>query len=168
MLNFFMAGPDLVSWDLTALGPQGDGPVPAGRPPRGRQHHRTFRHGDRCAHPAGSARIAAGRGARRRTPFDVKPLPVQKSNAAISVEEDPHDSGDRRRPDRDRDVCHGASPRRVQRENRDERGERSSGSQLVPRRRDHPRPAHAAHQRPGVPLPPSQRRTSTATRRSPS
>ena len=26
MLNFFMAGPDLVSWDLTALGPQGSGP----------------------------------------------------------------------------------------------------------------------------------------------
>ncbi len=26
MLNFFLAGPDLVSWDLTALGPQGDGP----------------------------------------------------------------------------------------------------------------------------------------------
>jgi CheY-like chemotaxis protein len=26
VLNFFMAGPDLVSWDLTALGPQGSGP----------------------------------------------------------------------------------------------------------------------------------------------
>jgi CheY-like chemotaxis protein len=26
MLNFFMAGPDLVSWDLKALGPQGYGP----------------------------------------------------------------------------------------------------------------------------------------------
>jgi len=26
VLNFFMAGPDLVRWDLTALGPQGTGP----------------------------------------------------------------------------------------------------------------------------------------------
>jgi CheY-like chemotaxis protein len=26
MLNFFMAGPDLVTWDLTAHGPQGSGP----------------------------------------------------------------------------------------------------------------------------------------------
>jgi CheY-like chemotaxis protein len=26
MLNFFLAGPELVTWDLTAIGPQGDGP----------------------------------------------------------------------------------------------------------------------------------------------
>jgi len=26
MLNFFLAGPDLVRWDLTALGAQGTGP----------------------------------------------------------------------------------------------------------------------------------------------
>lgn len=83
MPNFFMAGPDLVSWDLTAVGPQGSGPF------RLVIHHAAGSITEHFDTVSGAlirqsrleALLVAARGAR---PFDVKPLPVEKSRPAIS------------------------------------------------------------------------------------
>ena len=83
MLNFFMAGPDLVSWDLTALGPQGSGPF------RLVIHHAAgsiTEHFDTVT----GALIRQGQletllvAARGAEPFDVKPLPIGKPRPAVS------------------------------------------------------------------------------------
>jgi CheY-like chemotaxis protein len=85
MLNFFMAGPDLVSWDLTALGPLGGGPFKLV------VHHSAgiiTEHFDSVM----GALIRQGQleslliAARGTTPFDVKPPPIKnkKPNPAIS------------------------------------------------------------------------------------
>jgi CheY-like chemotaxis protein len=78
MLNFFMAGPDLVSWELTALGPQGGGPFrlvirhAAGTIA---EHFDTVT-GALIRQGQLEALLVAARGAR---PFDVQPLPAEKS-----------------------------------------------------------------------------------------
>jgi PleD family two-component response regulator len=83
MLNFFMAGPDLVSWDLTALGPLGGGPFKLV------VHHSAgiiTEHFDSVT----GALIRQGQleslliAARGATPFDVKPPTVKKPNPALS------------------------------------------------------------------------------------
>jgi CheY-like chemotaxis protein len=78
MLNFFTAGPELVSWDLTALGPQG------GAPFRLAVHHATGRITEHFDTVSGAlirqgqleALLVAARGAE---PFDVTALPKLKS-----------------------------------------------------------------------------------------
>ncbi|HEY3045295.1 MAG TPA: response regulator [Vicinamibacterales bacterium] len=83
MLNFFMAGPDLVSWDLTALGPQGDGPF------RLVVHHAAGSITEHFDTVTGAlirqgqleALLLAARGA--ADTYDVKPLPVPESNPAL-------------------------------------------------------------------------------------
>jgi CheY-like chemotaxis protein len=82
MLNFFMAGSDLVSWDLTALGPQGDGPF------RLVVHHAAGSITEHFDTVTGAlirqgqleALLLAARGA--TDTYDVKPLPVPESNLA--------------------------------------------------------------------------------------
>ena len=84
MLNFFMAGPDLVSWDLTALGPQGDGPF------RLVVHHATGSITEHFDTVTGAlirqgqleALLVAARGA--TDAYDVKPLPGPRSKLAVS------------------------------------------------------------------------------------
>jgi CheY-like chemotaxis protein len=84
MLNFFMAGPDLVSWDLTALGPQGDGPF------RLVVHHATGSITEHFDTVTGAlirqgqleALLVAARGA--TDAYDVKPLPGPRSKLAAS------------------------------------------------------------------------------------
>jgi CheY-like chemotaxis protein len=83
MLNFFTAGPELVSWDLTALGPQG------GAPFRLAVQHATGRITEHFDTVSGAlirqgqleALLVAARGAE---PFDVKALPLQRLKVAIS------------------------------------------------------------------------------------
>jgi CheY-like chemotaxis protein len=82
MLNFFMAGPDLVSWDLTALGGQGSGPF------RLVVHHGAGNITEHFDSVTGAlirqgqleTLLIAARGAK---PFDVKP-PVKKFKPATS------------------------------------------------------------------------------------
>lgn len=79
-----MAGPDLVSWDLTAVGPQGSGPF------RLVIHHAAGSITEHFDTVSGAlirqsrleALLVAARGAR---PFDVKPLAVEKSSPAIPL-----------------------------------------------------------------------------------
>jgi CheY-like chemotaxis protein len=82
MLNFFMAGPDLVSWELTALGPEGTGPF------RLVVHHAAgsiTEHFDTVT----GALIREGQleqlliAARGAEPYDVKPLPAEQPKAAV-------------------------------------------------------------------------------------
>ena len=83
MLNFFMAGPDLVSWDLTALGPQGSGPFRlAIRHAAGSitEHFDTVT-GALIRQGQLETLLVAARGAE---PFDVKPLPIGKPRPAVS------------------------------------------------------------------------------------
>jgi CheY-like chemotaxis protein len=85
MLNFFLAGPDLVSWDLTALGPQGDGPF------RLAIHHAAGSITEHFDTVSGAlirqgqleALLVAARGAVE--PYDVKPLGVPESNPVVSA-----------------------------------------------------------------------------------
>jgi CheY-like chemotaxis protein len=85
MLNFFMAGPDLVSWDLTALGPQGDGPF------RLVVHHATGSITEHFDTVTGALiregqlenLLVAARGTTE--PYDVKPVPVEESKPVGSV-----------------------------------------------------------------------------------
>ena len=83
MLNFFMAGPELVSWDLTALGPQGGGPFKLVI------HHSAGAITEHFDSVMG-ALIRQGQleslliAARGSTPFDVKPPTVKKPNPASS------------------------------------------------------------------------------------
>ena len=89
MLNFFLAGPDLVNWDLTALGPQGDGPF------RLVVHHAAgtiTEHFDtvRAAlirQGQLEALLVAARGAAE--PYDVKPLSEPGSKPVVSVKKTP-------------------------------------------------------------------------------
>ena len=77
-----MAGPDLVSWDLTALGPQGDGPF------RLVVHHAAGSISEHFDTVTGAlirqgqleALLVAARGAAE--PYDVKRLPVEESKPA--------------------------------------------------------------------------------------
>ena len=77
-----MAGPDLVSWDLTALGPQGDGPF------RLVVHHAAGSISEHFDTVTGAlirqgqleALLVAARGAAE--PYDVKRLPVEASKPA--------------------------------------------------------------------------------------
>jgi CheY-like chemotaxis protein len=85
MLNVFLAGSDLVSWDLIALGPQGDGPF------RLTVHHAAgtiTEHFDTV--PSALIRqgeleslLVAARGA--VDAYDVKPLPAPESEPGIPV-----------------------------------------------------------------------------------
>jgi CheY-like chemotaxis protein len=83
MLNFFLAGPDLVSWDLTALGPQGDGPF------RLVVHHAAGSITEHFDTVSGAlirqgqleALLVAARGAAE--PYDVKPLPTPESKPVV-------------------------------------------------------------------------------------
>lgn len=85
MLNFFMAGPDLVSWDLTALGPQGDGPF------RLVVHHAAGSIAEHFDTVTGAlirqgqleTLLMAARGA--ADTYDVKPLPVPGSKPVVSA-----------------------------------------------------------------------------------
>ena len=84
MLNFFMAGPDLVSWDLTALGPQGS------RPFQLVVHHAAGRITEHFDSVTGAlirqgqleTLLVAARGAK---PFDVQPLAVPTFKPARSA-----------------------------------------------------------------------------------
>src|SRR5947209_6440785 len=82
MLNFFMAGPDLVSWELTALGPEGTGPFQLV------VHHAAgsiTEHFDTVT----GALIREGQleqlliAARGAEPYDVKPLPAEQPKAVV-------------------------------------------------------------------------------------
>jgi CheY-like chemotaxis protein len=85
MLNFFLAGPDLVTWDLTALGPQGDGPF------RLTVHHSAGSITEHFDSVAGAlirqgeleALLVAARGAAE--PYDVKALPVTEVKPPVSA-----------------------------------------------------------------------------------
>jgi CheY-like chemotaxis protein len=85
MLNFFLAGPDLVSWDLVALGPQGDGPF------RLTVHHAAgviTEHFDTVTaalirQGQLEALLVAARGTAE--PYDVKPLPAPESQSVVSA-----------------------------------------------------------------------------------
>ena len=85
MLNFFMAGPDLVRWDLTALGRQGDGPF------RLTVHHaagRITEHFDTVTSALIregqlEALLTAARGAAQ--PYNVKPLRGPDSKPAAAA-----------------------------------------------------------------------------------
>jgi CheY-like chemotaxis protein len=83
MLNFFTAGPDLVSWDLTALGLQGGGPfrLLVNHSAGSITEHFDTVTGALIRQGQLEALLVAARGAR---PFDVKPLPIQTSKAATS------------------------------------------------------------------------------------
>jgi CheY-like chemotaxis protein len=91
LLNFFIAGPDLVSWDLTARGPQGGGPF------RLIVHHAAgsiTEHFDTVT----GALIRQGQletlliAARGAEPFEPKPLQVnrssEKSHTILVVDDD--------------------------------------------------------------------------------
>ena len=79
MLNFFMAGPDLVSWDLTALGPMGTEPFKLV------VHHSAGTITEHFDSVTGAlirqgqieTLLIAARGAK---PFDVKPPSAKKAN----------------------------------------------------------------------------------------
>jgi CheY-like chemotaxis protein len=83
MLNFFMAGPDLVSWDLTALGPRG------GEPFKLVVHHSAGTITEHFDSVTGAlirqgqleTLLIAARGAK---PFDVKPPSPKKPNPPVS------------------------------------------------------------------------------------
>ena len=84
MLNFFLAGPDLVSWDLTAVGPHGDGPF------RLTVHHAAGSITEHFDTVTGAlirqvqleALLVAARGAAE--PYDVKPVPAPESKPVVS------------------------------------------------------------------------------------
>jgi CheY-like chemotaxis protein len=83
VLNFFMAGPDLVTWDLTAHGPQGTGPF------RLVVHHATGSITEHFDTVTGAlirqsqleALLVAARGAQ---PFEKPPLFVESSEESTS------------------------------------------------------------------------------------
>ena len=89
MLNFFLAGPDLVGWDLTALGPQGDGPF------RLVVHHAAGCITEHFDTVTGAlirqgqleALLMAARGAAET--YDVKPLPEPGAKAVIPAKKTP-------------------------------------------------------------------------------
>lgn len=89
MLNFFLAGPDLVSWDLTALGPQGEGPF------RLVVHHAAGTITEHFETVTGAlvrqgqleALLMAARGTPQ--PYDVKALPESASKRAASAKKTP-------------------------------------------------------------------------------
>src|SRR6478752_2355059 len=82
MLNFFLAGSDVVSWDLIALGPHGDGPF------RLTVHHAAGSITEHFDTVSGAlirqgeleALLVAARGAAE--PYDVKPLAVEEFKPA--------------------------------------------------------------------------------------
>ena len=83
MLNFFMAGPDLVSWDLTALGPLGSEPFKLV------VHHSAGTITEHFDSVTGAlirqgqleTLLIAARGAK---PFDVKPPSTKRTNSTGS------------------------------------------------------------------------------------
>jgi len=83
MLNFFLAGSDVVSWDLIALGPQGDGPF------RLTVHHAAGTITEHFDTVTGAlvrqaeleSLLVAARGAVE--PYDVKALPMPESKPVV-------------------------------------------------------------------------------------